>query len=842
MWKYAIGGCLAAVLLVTGSVASAQVVPKGLFSPPPKQTTRPAAKPARKPAAKPADGPADESVVSKQKPTTSDRDAFDRKALEPYFGKQPTLSGPAAARAQLSIASPEMAMQSHAQSLDECGQIQEEMRSLRYQDYIFEIDRVKSLLDRALDSGCFLQCTVEQSDKTPIQNTCSASADCDSDINRQLGITCCLKGQCVPAGALGCGCVASADCTSGVCVSGHCSTPAAPLEMIPEEDRARACRGPCCDSPCSRPCWDECISCGFRSYPFTPGLMRAARLRMEVDGQQRETLLKVPTSFDLKDFVENTEWSLVKEIPWYEMGAEPAPGELRLAGAKFGCAATELAQMTPVTGAGVRDVKAWRTQRAMELCQESWDLHYPITDVGYLPDADFVPMSSDPGREVALYSRRIPILVDESVVWNRVPDEIVKDGELILFGDGWGAPCDSCPLYANPNQRGARSEYDYIAGAPWMEDEDIDGDGLAAVQVCRRSLNADRNELCPVNDLFSACDNCPEVRNPEQRDYDDDQVGDLCDPCPMASGIVCEANLDACRIRNEQACRNRCQEYVPDDDQEVLGFGRYENDQRRLCCKNGGSIIRNQRDATSKLCKDFCKTYYFMPDLEHDRSVTYEALRPDDIYTCAVTGHYQIARSANIDEEMPEANLAQLAAKAFMTPNGISESDKDILYDKLCVHYAAQLSRIPALFRKLLKPCYDRWAAAADYQLWQSDDMLTNAERDELRQFKNIIGTAGETLYTVERNALLNWGDIPRIRERWQQLVGRKMDYFIRHACRISKNEDFDYHDHKMDSGRIKAFSRNVCDQFIEKWWYNVNDPGFCQNFPTSSYAEQYCN
>jgi hypothetical protein len=90
-----------------------------------------------------------------------------------------------------------------------------------------------------------------------------------------------------------------------------------------------------------------------------------------------------------------------------------------------------------------------------------------------------------------------------------------------LDGDGHPAACDNCPEVANPDQR----------------DGDRDGVG----DVC---------DLCPEDggddaDADGVCasqDNCPEIANPDQRDSDRDGAGDVCFR-PSSCGDLAEDNL-----------------------------------------------------------------------------------------------------------------------------------------------------------------------------------------------------------------------------------------------------------------------------------------------------------
>jgi cysteine-rich repeat protein len=95
-------------------------------------------------------------------------------------------------------------------------------------------------------------------------------------------------------------------------------------------------------------------------------------------------------------------------------------------------------------------------------------------------------------------------------------------------GDGIPNASDNCPKVFNP----IRPMDDGKQG-------DADGDGVG-----------DACDVCPLDPMTTTCttydptdpdkdgipsstDNCPSIANPDQKDTDGDNKGDLCDPCPM---------------------------------------------------------------------------------------------------------------------------------------------------------------------------------------------------------------------------------------------------------------------------------------------------------------------
>lgn len=103
-------------------------------------------------------------------------------------------------------------------------------------------------------------------------------------------------------------------------------------------------------------------------------------------------------------------------------------------------------------------------------------------------------------------------------------------------GDGLDDDCDACPL--DPS-------IDVAIGAA---EPDEDGDGYPAQCDCNEDLDATADDLLEDDrdgDLvFDSCDVCPERFNPDQSDFDMDELGDVCDPCPLDERLSSVADAD----------------------------------------------------------------------------------------------------------------------------------------------------------------------------------------------------------------------------------------------------------------------------------------------------------
>lgn len=105
-------------------------------------------------------------------------------------------------------------------------------------------------------------------------------------------------------------------------------------------------------------------------------------------------------------------------------------------------------------------------------------------------------------------------------------------------GDGIPDHLDNCPEVYNPDQ----SDFDQDGIGNACDDSDVDGDGVADdSDNCPFRMNPEQQDD-DGDGIGDACDNCYRNFNPDQTDTDDDGIGDPCDNCPTISN---RAQLDS---------------------------------------------------------------------------------------------------------------------------------------------------------------------------------------------------------------------------------------------------------------------------------------------------------
>lgn len=106
------------------------------------------------------------------------------------------------------------------------------------------------------------------------------------------------------------------------------------------------------------------------------------------------------------------------------------------------------------------------------------------------------------------------------------PDEICPDPDSVIF-TGF-RPCDD---YVAPGPNQAATCGDLVI------DQDPDNDLIGtACDNCPNVANSDQKDT-DHDGIGDACDTCPHVANPEFKDNDEDGVDDACDNCPFIPNV-----------------------------------------------------------------------------------------------------------------------------------------------------------------------------------------------------------------------------------------------------------------------------------------------------------------
>ena len=256
--------------------------------------------------------------------------------------------------------------------------------------------------------------------------------------------------------------------------------------------------------------------------------------------------------------------------------------------------------------------------------------------------------------------------------------------------DGVGNKCDNCLTVVNNNQADTNNN---CPAAPYSTDprcgdacelSDTDGDGVPDVpDNCPLIKNPDQKDT-DGDKIGDACDNCINISNFDQYNWDSDGVGDACDNCRSVSNLT-QTDIDGdCSIytkpfTSDPQCGDACDECPNDPNKKLAGIcgcgvpeTDSDHDSTPDCidkCPNdpgktepgvcGCGVPDTDKDNDGYLiCKDTC------PDIRNDQTDTDSDGKGDYCDSC------RDVPNANQQQDTDGDGVGDVCDNCPNTPNG----------------------------------------------------------------------------------------------------------------------------------------------------------------------------